>query len=114
MKEKTVTIYEDFAGNPHNTAAECTKWERENMWRRLIGLTEADVLAAVSYEDIEMSGVIETLARRIKVIRLERGDVKINRGGVKGENDDEAELPHPVGRDQPMTAEEAERHTRVA
>jgi hypothetical protein len=110
MKETTVTRYEAFDGEMFDTAAECNRYERDNSWHQLIGLTEERVKAAISYEDPELvlADVFETVGLKIKALRLSKGHTKINRAPREANGE---ELPPPVGRQQPMTAEEAEQHT---
>jgi hypothetical protein len=101
MKQRTITVFDDFMGNPHETEAECLRWERENLHMRIVGLTEEQALAAVHYEDTDLAAAIETLARRVKNLRLEAGDVKINRRPAE---DKGPPLPPPVGSEEQVQA----------
>ena len=100
MKEVTRTIYEAFDGTPHDTKAKCLAHERDNAHMRLIGLTAEDMIEALTGQG-EVADAIMVVAYRIRPFRP----------STKGKAipaDDEPELPHPIGRVEPMTAEEAE------
>jgi hypothetical protein len=111
MRERTRTItdWEAFDGTTHPTKGACATYEEENQWRRLVGLTEEQALAAVNAEDDELSKALATMGYRCAATRRAKGLTQKQPKPVNG--DGEPELPPPVGRVEPMLAEEAERHT---
>ena len=101
MKEVTRTVYEAFDGTTHDSKAKCLTHERDNAHMRLIGLTATDMIDALTGTG-DIADAIMTVAYRIRPLRPKSKPIV---------EDNEAELPPPVGR-APMTAEEAERITR--
>lgn len=109
MRERTRTItdWEAFDGTPFESADACNQYEAENQWRRLIGLTEEQAQAAINADDDELSKALATLGYRCAAARRAKG---LTQKPPKPVNND-PELPPPVGRGEPMTAEQAETHT---
>lgn len=102
MKEVTRVVYEAFDGTPHDTKAKCLAHERDNAHMRLVGLTADEIAEALTGQG-DIADALMTVAYRIRPLRPK---------APAKQNDNEPELPAPVGRDTPMTAEEAERHVR--
>jgi hypothetical protein len=114
MKEVTKVVYEAFDGEVFDTEAKCAAHERENQWRRLVGLSAQQVQSALSLErtqeGAELGEVIKTLGYQI-ARAFPSGERAAKRHAAKADN--EPELPDPVGRGRPMTAEEAEKAVRA-
>jgi hypothetical protein len=107
MKERTRTItdYEAFDGVGFENEAECVRYEKENQWKRLVGLTEAQVQAAMAYEgDTDLADAIPTIGRRIEQARSSKGVVKRLRRAIESSN--EPQLPPPVGVGEPGDSSE--------
>ena len=102
MKEVTRVVYEAFDGTPHDTKAKCLAHERDNAHMRLVGLTADEIAEALTGQG-DIADAIMTVAYRIRPLRPK---------AASKPNDNEPELPAPVGRDKPMTAEEALNHVR--
>jgi hypothetical protein len=111
MRERTRTItdWEAFDGTPFDSAEACAQYETENQWRRLIGLTEEQALAAMNAEDEELSKALATMGYRCAATRRAKGLTQ--KPPPRPLVNTDPELPPPVGRVEPMLAEEAERHT---
>jgi hypothetical protein len=113
MEERTIKIYVAFDGTEHETTEACLKHEKENSWRRLIGLTEDQVSAALQQHPAmaEVSDALVTAGYKIANQNRKKAAPK-----EKPFDPNEPDLPAPVGReppDPPMTAEEALNHTRA-
>ena len=103
MREVTRTVYEAFDGAPFDTSAACRAYERDNAYKRLIGLTAEQVTDALMGTG-EVADAIMTVAYKIRPLRpkaVRRDDV-----------DEGPELPAPVGRERTLTAAEAEAVTK--
>lgn len=111
MREVTRIVYEAFDGEMFDSEAKCAAYEKDNAWRKLIGLSEADVAAALSNGTGELAEALVTIGYRLA--NMNRG----KRAPKPNPADKEPYLPHPVGPDEqeppepPMTAEEALNHT---
>jgi hypothetical protein len=73
---KPITIYESFDGERFDSESACKSHERENAAKRLVGLAEAQIAAALDGTDPELADAIETLGKRIERARLDRGERK--------------------------------------
>lgn len=117
MREVTRIVYEAFDGEMFDSEAKCAAYEKENVWRQIIGLTEDQVSAALQLHPAvtRISEALVTVGYRI---------ANMNRGKKppKAKPDNEPYLPHPIGPEDeppeptypdPMTAEQAERRVRT-
>lgn len=80
---KTVTMFEAFTGAVFPTEVDCRAHERENAHRRMIGLTEEQVMAAIERRDPELAEAIEAVGTRIANDRRAAGEFKRARNGAK-------------------------------
>ncbi|MBP6749595.1 MAG: hypothetical protein KA144_08150 [Xanthomonadaceae bacterium] len=79
MKIETRSIYVAFDGKEFQTEDDCRSHERAQSGGRLVGLTEAQIAAALSGEDRELGDAFETIGRRVAQGRIERGELKRER-----------------------------------
>ena len=114
MREVTRIVYEAFDGEMFDSEAKCAAYEKDNVWKQLVGLTEDQVSAALQLHPAvaRISEALVTVGYRIA--NMNRGK-RTKRDPV----DNEPYLPQPVGPeeqeppDPPMTAEQALNHTRT-
>ena len=109
MKEVTQVVYEAFDGSVFKTERECADHEKNIGYRRLVGLTEEDLINALAGNEPDLAEALKTFGYRLARLNP-TGKRAAKRKADK--NDNEPELPEPVGR-APMTAEEAERQVRA-
>ena len=97
MREVTRIVYEAFDGEMFDSEAKCAAYEKDNAWRKLIGLTEADVAAALSNGTGEIAEAMVTIGYRL---------ANMNRGKRAKPNpaDKEPFLPRPNRRTGRWTA----------
>lgn len=97
MKEVPSVAYEAFDGQRFFTREECADYEDNIWWRRLVGLTQADLEAAFDRTNLELGAAIEKAAYRIRTKRYEDGDLK-----RRGKPDDAPRIStNPEDRQEP-------------
>jgi len=78
-----VMCFKAFTGVVFPTEADCRAHEREMAHRRLIGLTEEQVMAAVERRDVELAEAIEAVGTKIAADRRAAGEFRRARNGAK-------------------------------
>ena len=73
MKAKTVTLFEAFDGTSFESEDECAAYEKRNLWRMLVGLTEADVKDALEGRNPELAAAIVKVAQRLRYAARKAG-----------------------------------------
>ena len=90
---KTVETFYAFDDTPFTTQEACEKYEAENFAKRLVGLTEEEVQAALTRTDPDLAEAFEKAGNTIGKLRREAGEFKRN---VKPkETDATAKTEHP-------------------
>lgn len=73
MKIKQKPVYEAFDGTEFETEKECRDHERANVARRLAGLADEQIAAALSGADPDLGEAFEKFGDGCRDARLERG-----------------------------------------
>jgi hypothetical protein len=76
MKEVTKTVFVAFDETEYLTREECADYEANIWWRRLVGLTESDITAALARENAELADALEKAGQRIAQKRRESGELR--------------------------------------
>jgi hypothetical protein len=93
MKAKTVTLFEAFDGASFESEDECAAYEKRNLWRMLVGLTEADVKDALEGRNPELAAAIVKVAQRLRYAARKAGATESDNGAESAtESDNEAEV----------------------
>lgn len=66
MKEVQVTMFLAFDGQKFATAQQCRDYETESIHRRLVGLTEEQVINALNRDDADLADVLEQVGMKIR------------------------------------------------
>jgi hypothetical protein len=96
MKPITKTVFQARDGREFATEAECKAHERRTAGGALIGLTEAQIAAALDRTDAELADAIEAFAYEIGKRRKAAGQLKRTRK-PKGEAPPAPPPPPPAG-----------------
>ena len=70
---KTVTLFEAFDGTSFESEDECAAYEKRNLWRMLVGLTEADVKDALEGRNADLAAAIVKVAQRLRYAARKAG-----------------------------------------
>lgn len=111
MKTVTIHAYEAFDGERFEDQKECERYERDNQWRRLVGLTETEIQAALADPASEdehtraVASAIESVGYRISRAKRVRKAAGNGNGEDKGEDkSDEPPAPPPEAEPEAPTA----------
>lgn len=100
MKPITKTVYQARDGKEFASEAECKAHERKTAGGALVGLTEAQIAAALDRTDVELADAIEAFAYEIGKRRKASGVLK-RAPKAKGQTPAEpAQEPRDEVRDQ--------------
>ena len=100
---RAVQLFEAFDGQRFETSEACKAHEAEHVESRLVGLTIAQVRAALDRSDPDLADVLELIGGRIGKARRESGEVR-----RKVATKPEAAAPAPAERPAPADETEAE------
>lgn len=76
MKIEQRPVYIAFDGQEFAAEHECLAYERDRSGDRLVGLTAAQIDAALNGADRDLGDAFEAFGRKITLARRERGDFK--------------------------------------
>ena len=110
MKATSKTIYVAFDGTEFETERECRAYERANVARRLAGLNDEQIAAALSGAEPDLGEAFEQFGDDCREARLERGGHKRRpKGTAAGEAQpgDETSASIGVRVDPPVELEPA-------
>ena len=81
MKPKSIVVYEAWDGTRFDSVSDCLRYERDQSTLRIVGLTEDQVMAALSYEEParEIADALEIIGFKIRTARRAKGLFKRER-----------------------------------
>ena len=93
VRSKQVTLYEAFDGASFESEDECAAYEKRNLWRMLVGLTEADVKDALEGRNADLAAAIVKVAQRLRYAARKAGATESDNGAESAtESENETEV----------------------